>query len=589
MKIRIDEIVILLVWITISCATGHKAQALPSYEMGVALRKSLKPGFHITPEAGWMNDPNGLFVGPDGAFHVSFQWNRGAPVWGNITWAHVMSSDMVHWQRLPPAMVPDRYYDDDGVFSGSASMQLNGQPMYMYTGVSNYSELGYYSQVQALAIPANASDPTYSQWIKAPAPIELPPGGTHAQFRDPVSAWEVNGTYHTIVGTQVDCIGGASLYSSPDLFSWTLNGTFASQVGLGDGLSNGSCVPPPTPQAGMGRCDQFGQECRMWECPDYFAVDGGWVMKWSDQERGRTPYSADWYVVSNQEPDLLDMEGIRSSSGIFRAEYQGQPTSPQLLDFGSVYASTTFDARGRRLWAGWVYETAAGCTGTCSEGTAFFNGTGWQGVQTILRDVSIDPASGHLIMLPIPELARLHEQQLFSGKVKQLQPAELVQECQLLCGENIHQSEVVLNFSLPAEPGPFSCGLVLDGGNATRTLIGMNGSVALHDGAHVVMQAEVYVDRTRSGPLTNTTLEGGSIPLPPGGLPTEKLALQVLIDRSIVEVFALGGRGRIASRVYHVSDEDWSLSVFGQGVAAAHINAWTLGNAFSDSRAWPAD
>lgn len=96
-----------------------------------------------------------------------------------------------------------------------------------------------------------------------------------------------------------------------------------------------------------------------------------------------------------------------------------------------------------------------------------------------------------------------------------------------------------------------------------------------------MLQARVYVDRTDSGPLTNTTVEGGSIPLPPGGLTTEKLALQVLIDRSIIEVFALGGRGRIASRVYHIDADDWSLSLFGQGVAAAHVNAWTLGSAFS--------
>ena len=35
----------------------------------------------------------------------------------------------------------------------------------------------------------------------------------------------------------------------------------------------------------MGSCDQFGAQCRMWECPDYFEIDGAHVIKWSDQAR----------------------------------------------------------------------------------------------------------------------------------------------------------------------------------------------------------------------------------------------------------------------------------------------------------------
>lgn len=42
------------------------------------------------------------------------------------------------------------------------------------------------------------------------------------------------------------------------------------------------------------------------------------------------------------------------------------------MDYGSVYASKSWEALdGRRLWIGWVYETAAGCTQQCSQGTPF--------------------------------------------------------------------------------------------------------------------------------------------------------------------------------------------------------------------------
>ena len=48
-------------------------------------------------------------------------------------------------------------------------------------------------------------------------------------------------------------------------------------------MSNGTCTPPGTPQPGMGECDQFGEQCHMWECPDVFELDGAHVVKWSDQ------------------------------------------------------------------------------------------------------------------------------------------------------------------------------------------------------------------------------------------------------------------------------------------------------------------
>lgn len=41
---------------------------------------------------------------------------------------------MVHWQRMPPALVPDTDYDYDGVFSGSATLLDDGTPILFYTG-----------------------------------------------------------------------------------------------------------------------------------------------------------------------------------------------------------------------------------------------------------------------------------------------------------------------------------------------------------------------------------------------------------------------------------------------------------------------
>ena len=47
---------------------------------------------------------------------------------------HIVSTDLVHWERQPPALVPDTEYDYDGVFSGSATILEDGTPYLFFTG-----------------------------------------------------------------------------------------------------------------------------------------------------------------------------------------------------------------------------------------------------------------------------------------------------------------------------------------------------------------------------------------------------------------------------------------------------------------------
>ena len=42
-----------------------------------------KPLFHVTPETGWMNDPNG-FIYFKGLYHLFYQCFPYAPQWGSI-------------------------------------------------------------------------------------------------------------------------------------------------------------------------------------------------------------------------------------------------------------------------------------------------------------------------------------------------------------------------------------------------------------------------------------------------------------------------------------------------------------------------
>lgn len=96
-----------------------------------------------------------------GYYHLFYQYNPQAPIWGNIVWGHAVSTDLLRWRYLEPAMRGDHWYDERGVWSGSATLLEDGSPVLLYTGESRNM-----TQVQNMAIPADKSDPLLLHWVK---------------------------------------------------------------------------------------------------------------------------------------------------------------------------------------------------------------------------------------------------------------------------------------------------------------------------------------------------------------------------------------------------------------------------------------
>ena len=208
-----------------------------------------RPAFHVTGGIGWINDPNG-FSCYKGEYHLFFQYHPYSTKWGPMHWGHVKTRDFVTWERLPIALAPDTAYDEGGYFSGSAIEMPDGRQLLMYTGVHRLRrEDGVVEEYQTQCI-AVGDGVDYEKYEGNPVLTakDLPEDGNPLDFRDPKIWRDEDGTYLSVVGNRTtDGSGAIRLFESEDCLHWNYAGT-------------------------IDRCNnEYG---RMWECPDFFPLDG---------------------------------------------------------------------------------------------------------------------------------------------------------------------------------------------------------------------------------------------------------------------------------------------------------------------------
>ena len=329
--------------------TGLRAQDAAGDALEAKLADDpMRPQFHLLPAKNWMNDPNGPIYF-DGKYHMFFQYNPHAAVWGDMSWNHAVSTDMLHWSHLPLAFTPAPGGPDAaGCFSGSA-IAVGKRVYVVYTGVVESSKdvatvrdgTDHLQESQCLAY---SDDPQLVKWTRLPKPVvPLPPPGMKITgFRDP-SAWKQGDTYYMTVGSGVAKVGGCVLlYRSADLRNWEYLHPLTS------GAWNG--IPTANP-CGDGE---------MWECPEFFQLDGQHLLIYS------TLGKVFW------QSGVLDQATMT-----FHASKTG------LLDLDAFYApKTQVDAQGRRILWGWIPERRT---------EAAMREAGWSGMMALPRVMRLDP------------------------------------------------------------------------------------------------------------------------------------------------------------------------------------------------------
>src|SRR5579864_7307172 len=99
--------------LTVSITENAASYPLPA--AGDSGTPQWRSALHYTPQRNWMNDPNGL-VYDKGVYHLFYQYNPNANVWGDMSWGHATSRDLLHWTEQPVAM---RANQTEEIFSGS--------------------------------------------------------------------------------------------------------------------------------------------------------------------------------------------------------------------------------------------------------------------------------------------------------------------------------------------------------------------------------------------------------------------------------------------------------------------------------------
>jgi fructan beta-fructosidase len=471
-----------------------------------------RPQFHFSPKQNWMNDPNGL-VYHDGEYHLFYQHNPSGNVWGNMTWGHAISKDLVHWEELPLAIVPenDTFIFSGGVVVDSKNTSGLGTPdnppmVALYTAWHEPSKI----QRQDLAYSLDKGR-TWKKYERNPV-IDI--GST--EFRDPKVFWyEPQQKWVMLVVLAVE--HKVQFYESKNLLEWKLMSEFGPAGATGG----------------------------VWEVPELLELplDGKgdnkkWILKVDVGNGAVAGGSGGQYFVGQ-------FDGTRFIP-------DEEPSNIRWLDHGSdFYAAIAFSGMyqkdGREVWLGWLNNWN------------YANGVPtdpWRGAQSIPRVLGLKTFSDgiHLTQQPVRELEQLRDTHK-SWRNHIYFPGTL--QTKDMPGKKFEITATVR----PWIKGTF--GFRLKGSEGEALVIGYDAKTQ-----------KLFLDRRNCGESgfhpEFAAYQEGPLPLENG-----KVTLRVLIDESSVEVFG-NDRTVISSLFFPRGERGLEFFVDSGVIILNTLDVWTL-------------
>lgn len=439
------------------------------------------PVFHVAPLCGWMNDPNG-FSAYQGKVHLFYQYHPYSEVWGPMHWGHCVSRDFVKWEEMPVALAPEQTYDAAGCFSGSG-IEIGEGHLLVYTGVTEEDQNGvkimYQNQCIALGDGINYIKSENNPVVTGDM---LPEHFSRENFRDP-KIWKEEDGYYMVVGNKTDeGIPQVVLFHSDDLREWHYVSVLAR--------------------------DRGGNLGTMWECPDFFCLDGQYVLVASPQD---LPADEDLHNGNNAVYFLGEYDRNRH-----KFDYNQVYSLDDGLDF---YAPQTMLAPdGRRIMIGWMQSWDSNIRPV---------GQKWACMMTLPRELRIE--HGKILQSPVREIEKYHRNPVC------LEGKEINGMCRFpgICGR-------VLDMTVE----------ILEGDYEEFTILFAKNERFHTSLTYLKKKNVLEIDRTYSGMVRDTIASRRvKIKNPKAGL-----KLRFIMDKYSAEIFVNDGEQVLSTTFYTTKD-----------------------------------
>lgn len=465
--------------------------------------ETFRPALHYAARNTWLNDPNGLIY-HDGVYHLYYQNNPLDNVWGNMSWGHATSTDLLTWTEHPVAISFD---ENEEIFSGSIVFDRDNTSGFgdgsvaplvaIYTSYFKQGSAHAGLQAQSLAY---SLDGGYT-WTKyAGNPVA---NRGSAEFRDPkVIRYDGDGGSYWIMLAVEATDFQVVLYKSDDLKNWELLSIFGPANATGG----------------------------VWECPDLFPlpVDGDpdnltWVLTVNINPGGPNSGSAGQYFLG-------DFDGTTFTSSTTVTEGLQDPArlnEYQWLDWGrDYYAAVSFaDAPdNRRLMIAWMNNW---------EYANQIPTSPWRSPMSLAREVSLRTIDGEVRMVQqaVGDWAAISVQSA-SFSLAETAVSEGIRILEGAAGA-VQRIDVTFTAGTAEE-----FGLVVRGDGVQGTRIGIRPA----DGSLVV-------DRRESG-QTDFHESFASRDIAPVRAIDGSYQLTVYVDHCSVEIFAQGGHVTMTELIF---------------------------------------
>jgi len=284
---------------------------------------------------------------------------------------------LINWEEAPLFLSPDKEFDKNGAYSGSALVKDDMMHIFYTGNVKHKGDFDYINTgrenntVHAVSKDGECVDSKNVIMFNKDYP-----DGLTLHVRDP-KVFEYEGKYYMVLGARTkEDKGEVLVYESEDLDSWNHIRTFETMA-------------------------KFGY---MWECPDLFPLDGKWVLIMSPIEREREG-NAYWNLNST----VAYIGQMDWDSGRFQVENQHEIDGG--LDF---YApQTCLNSENERIMVAWMQMWQRNIP-------SHELGDGWAGAMSLPRQVRV--MDNRLCQsIPSSVLAQFSEDKTWQG---QLEPGQ---------------------------------------------------------------------------------------------------------------------------------------------------------------------